>query len=402
MKKIWYAHTKFGDEEKAAVAEALNSNWLTAGPKAKEFEEKVAALTGHAHGIMVNSGSSANLLALAVLKLPKGATVFTPALTFATTIAPILQLGLTPRLMDVELERYVISADKFLETVKRHRRAGESRTAAAILPHLLGNLWPLDEIREICDKYGIWLVSDSCDTLGAKWLSEPIGRWVHFTTTSFYASHIITAMGGGGMVMTDDAEAAERIRRMRDWGRGIDDSEDVERRYAPQVGGVPYDAKFVYAEIGWNFKPLDPMAAFGLVQLGRLEEFMATRRRNFDAFRRYFAERKQFIPPIENERATVNWLAYPILISAPQQLDRLELAKWLELHGIQTRPIMSGNIAKQPAFRPALQHFGTVFPTAEYVMHHGLLVGCHQSMSEEDVLRVTQTVDGLLAGKGLY
>ena len=387
-KKLLYAKAVFGKEERRAVAETLKNNWLSAGKKSEEFEQKIAELFGKKYGVFVNSGSSANLLALKVLNLPVGSEVITPVLTFATTLAPIIQLGLKPVFVDCEIGTYLPSLSEI-------RKKITLQTKALMIPHLIGNLMNGEDIRNLAKEHNLIYIEDSCDTLGGSINNFRTGYYSYLTTTSFYASHIITAMGGGGMVMTSDENIAKRLKALRDWGRGIDDNEDIEKRFSYALDGIYYDAKFIFIEMGYNFKPIDAMAAFGLEQLKKLGKFTAIRQRNFEALYNFFGQYSQwFHLPKQLSRAKVNWLAFPLTIKEDAPFTRLELVKHFESRGVQTRPIFSGNILRQPAFQ-LVANGAEKFTNADSVMRNGFLLGIHQGLTLKDINYVKKIFKGM-------
>jgi CDP-4-dehydro-6-deoxyglucose reductase, E1 len=373
--RVPYAGPMWGETEIQAVVDVLRdpSRQIAPGPRVREFEGRVASLFGQRHGVMTNSGSSANLLALASLDLPQGATVLTPALTFATAVAPILQLGLRPVFVDVEPGTYVTGD---LSDYAAH---------AALVPLLLGNV---PDLRPVACP----LVVDACDTLGN---SVPEADVV---TTSFYASHVITAAGGGGMVCfpAKDQARADRARLLAYWGRRstLLPSDAIEDRYVGELlAGVEYDTKFLFTEVGFNMQPLELQAAFGLAQLKRLPEFLAVRTRNFAALLHFFsAYEDRFVLPRASPRA--NWLAFPLTVRPEAGFTRLDFVRHLEAHGIQTRPIMAGNILRQPAYA----HLGDPdrYPVADAVMRGGILLGCHQAMGETELMHVMSVAQEFL------
>ena len=363
-KKVWYAPNKFesyGQEEIQAVTECLNDGWLAGfGPKTTEFEEKISKYFGKKFGVFVNSGSSACLLALAALDLPRGAEVITPACTFATTVAPIIQLGLKPVFCDVILTAYVPSVDAILEKITPDTRA-------IMIPNLIGNLVDWRDLRGRLPRSDIWLVEDSADTM----IHSP---WSDVSTTSFYASHIITACGSGGMVMFNDIRHVKRALMFRDWGRLGDNSELVADRFNHDVDGIPYDHKFLYGCLGYNFKSSEVNAAFGLVQLAKFEKFKEIRRSNFKRYLENLKDVPQITLPDDSREP--NWLAIPL-----QCESRMDLLTFLENNNIQTRVTFSGNITRHPAFRAHLQEF----EAADTIMKNGFLLGCHHGMTLDDV-----------------
>ena len=378
--RVLYAKAVFGWPEIWAVVKSLvwsrRNNFLSVGPKSAEFEAKIAALFGRKHGVFVNSGSSANLLVTQLI--PKGEVV-TPALTFATTLTPLLQCGLTPVFVDSDPQT-------FLPTIEAIEAAITGKTTAVMVPNLLGNKMDSKRLRDLCDSKGILYVEDSCDTI-----TESNG---HFVTTSFYGSHIITAMGAGGMVMSDDKAAIDRIRTMRDWGRGVDVSERVEDRYQYRMAGTDYayDGKFAYVERGFNMRPVEAQAAFGLAQLKRFGEFEQARYQNFWQLCEFFSGFGFFNMPVS--KFDPNWLAFPLTVRDDAPFTRFELVEWMESKGIQTRPIFSGNILRHPAFRGIAEG---EFPGADYVMKSGILLGIHQGLDQAQINHVKEAFHGFLS-----
>lgn len=397
--RVPYAQAVYGKAEiRAAMRVFENPSKIVAGPAVKQFEKKIANLFGKQHGVMVNSGSSANLLALAALDLPPHAEVITPALTFSTTLAPILQLGLTPVFTDVEPGTYVINAGQVEALITR-------RTRALMVPSLIGNLPDWARLRAIARKHDLRLIEDSCDTLGARFRGLPTGAYSDVSTTSFYASHIITAAGGGGMACFRDAALARRARLMAYWGRestlfgAYEQSEELRKRFRGKLAGRPYDAKFIFSEIGYNFQPTEAQAAFGLAQLARLPAFAARRRARFRELVRFFRRYAQFfIPPRALPGARTSWLAFPLTIRSGAPFTRLAITRRLEERNIQTRPIFTGNVLRQPAFRRMARKrvARRGYPVADAVMQNSFLIGCHQGLTARQVAYLERTVSEFL------
>ena len=270
-KKIWYAPNKkeaYGDAEIKAVVDCLNDGWLAGfGPRTIEFEQRISELFGKKHGLFVNSGSSAILLGLNALNLEPGTEVITPACTFSTTLAPIIQCGLKPVFCDVEIGTYVPTPDQVCEKIT-------DKTKVIMIPNLIGSKPDWAEIRKRTD---LILFEDSADTVTCTPETD-------VAITSFYSSHLITACGSGGMVMFNDEKLLKRATMFRDWGRIGDNSEDVKTRFEYSVDGIPYDYKFLYGAVGYNMKSSEVNAAFGLVQVARIEEIREKRRAVFNRY----------------------------------------------------------------------------------------------------------------------
>jgi CDP-6-deoxy-D-xylo-4-hexulose-3-dehydrase len=367
MKKIWYAPYKFesyGEEEIKAVEEALRSGWIGGqGPKSVEFEEKIAKHFGKKYGVFVNSGSSACLLALASLQLPKGSKIITPACTFSTTLAPIVQLGLDPVFVDVGLNDYVADIDQVIAAVT-------PQVKAIMLPNLIGNKpnWKkLKNDLKFLGRKDIILIEDSADTVTHTPESD-------ISTTSFYASHVITAGGSGGMIMFNDKKLVNVCLQFRDWGRLGGDSEIMSDRFNHMVDGIPYDHKFLYSVLGYNFKSSEMNAAFGLVQLDRFKTFEQIRRANIERYLKNLKDVEEILLP--NDSIKPNWLAIPL-----QTERRFELLNFLEDNNIQTRVTFAGNVTRHPAYREYLQEF----TNSDIIMKNGFLLGAHHGMTIEDV-----------------
>lgn len=394
--RVLYARATFGEEEKAAVNDVLeNPEELVGGEYTDSFQDRVSDLFGQEHGIMVNSGSSANLLAISALDLPRGSEVITPALTFSTTVAPLFQNDLRPVFVDVGIGDYQIRVGDIESAVTQN-------TKAMMVPSLIGNVPDLPGLRDIADEHGLYLIEDSADTIGARFGGKPTGYYSDVSTTSFYGSHVITGFGSGGMACTDDAELKERMTLLRGWGRrsSVKESEDIETRYQESVDGIPYDSKFLFDAIGYNFLPMEASAAFGLEQVKKLETFSRKRNDNFHRLRTFFENYDdQFILPRQMDEVETNWLAFPLTVTDDARFDRREIVTFLERNGIQTRPIFSGNILRHPGFR-SINHKQIFdgFPNADKIMESSFLIGCHQSMGETKINHVEETINRFFNG----
>merc|ERR1719253_842189 len=330
---------------------------------AEEFESKVAALFGKKCGVMVNSGSSANMIGLCAMGLQKGDEIVTPACTFSTVVAPMEQLGLVPKFCDVEPGRYVPSVDQILAAIT-------PKTKCLFIPNLVGSKIDWKDLRARAPK-GIWLFEDSCDTITHTPESD-------ISVISFYASHIITAGGLGGCVMYNDPKLKNKALMFRDWGRIGNNSEDISERFAHQVDGIEYDFKFLYGCQGFNMKACEMNAAFGLAQLRKLDHFKALRRRNIsryvDTLR---AAGTSYVLPAKHDE--MDWLAFPLM-----HPDRKGVLRFLEANDVQIRVCFAGNITRHPAYRHYLQEF----PKSDQIMAEGFLIGAHHGITDADVDRV--------------
>ena len=379
--QVLYAQAVYGNEEIEAVRSVLENHSLSlmCGSSVRAFEERVAGLFGKRHALMVNSGSSANLLAIAALGLPKGSEVITPALTFSTTVAPLIQHGLVPSFVDVGLDTFVIDEEQVDGMITPN-------TTAMLIPNLIGNLPKWNRLNAIAKRYGLVVIEDSADTIGHLYQGAPTSRLSDIATTSFYGSHIVTCAGSGGALCMDDDKLAERARLLRGWGRSsanADESEEVDRRFTRVLNGMLYDNKFIYEAVGYNFLPSEVGAAFGLVQLTRLPQYIDQRIKHFRRLRRFFEEYTEwFILPHQEEESKTAWLAFPLIVREESPFSRNDLQVYFENKGIQTRTIFSGNILRQPAFMNInRRETASGYPNADRIMRGGLLIGCHQGMT---------------------
>jgi CDP-6-deoxy-D-xylo-4-hexulose-3-dehydrase len=362
-KKIWYAPNKkeaYGDKEIQAVIDCLNDGWLAGfGPRTIEFEEKVSREFGKKYGLFVNSGSSAILLGLKALDLKPNDEIITPACTFSTTIAPIIQCGLAPIFCDVEIGTYVPTVEKICEKITE-------KTKVILLPNLIGSKPDWKKLRELVPPH-ILLFEDSADTITNTIETD-------IAITSFYSSHLITAAGSGGMLMVNDEKLLKTATMYRDWGRIGDNSEDMVTRFEYSIDGIPYDYKFLYGAVGYNMKSSEMNAAFGLVQLSRLQEIREKRKTVFHRYLENLKDVTELVMPVNAFDS--DWLAIPFMTKR-----RLELLTFLEANNIQTRVCFAGNVTRHPVYREYLQEF----PNSDRIMAEGFLLGAHHGMTIDDV-----------------
>lgn len=375
-----YGQTVHGEEEIEAVVNVLRTS-TQMGKHVREMEEKVAALFAKKHGIMLNSGSSANYLAIELLKLEKGDEVITPVLTFATTVAPLLKFGLKPAFVDVEPGTYNIDVAKIEELIT-------PQTRAMMIPNLLGNIPDWDMIKELADRHNLLLVEDSADTLGGTLRGQSTGAHSNISTTSFYGSHVINCAGNGGMIAVNDDEHNKMANLLRSWGRSSSlfvESEAIENRFNIDVDGIEYDAKFVFEEVGYNWEPSEMGAAFGLVQLKKLDKNIELREQNFQNLQDFFTDYEDwFILPKQLDDSRTGWLAFAMTVKETAPFSRKEMQIFLENRNIQTRTVFTGNILRQPGFKKIeRREAGDGYPNTDHVMQGGILLGCHHGMTEE-------------------
>ena len=388
MKKIYYGKAIYDHKEINAVINVLKNHSLSLidGKHVKILEKKVANLFGKKYGLMVNSGSSANLLGLSSFNFKKGSEVITPNLTFSTTVSPIYHLGLIPHFIGVE-------RNKFLADVSQIEKCINKKTVAIIIPNLLGNIADWKKISAIAKKYKLKVIEDSADTIGYTVNKKNTGIYSDVTTNSFYASHIINGAGTGGIVCFNDYKLYEKAKLLRGWGRSsatFNESEDANKRFNVKISGIDYDAKYIFSELGYNFLPSEISAAFALEQLKKLKNNIKIRNRNFELLWNYFNNYKNlFKLPEQHNDVVTPWLAFPLVIKKNKYFKRKDLQIYLEKNKIQTRTIFTGNILKQPIMKNKTfkkhKHCNEV---ANDVMKNGILIGCHQGLTTVDISRI--------------
>jgi len=383
--KIYYGKAVYDKKEINAVINVLRRKSLTLidGPSVKELEHKISKLFGKKFGLMVNSGSSANLLALSSFNFKRGSEIITPTLTFSTTIAPIYQLGLVPHFLDVEESSFVSRIDQVEKCINK-------KTVAIMIPNLLGNVPNWKAIHKIAKKHRLKVIEDSADTIGYTFNNNNFGKYSDVTTNSMYASHIITGAGFGGMVCFNDKKLYNQAKLLRGWGRSsaiFNESEGINLRFNKKVDGIPYDGKYIFSEMGYNFLPSEISAAFALEQLKKLKANINTRIRNFNSISKYFKKYENlFTLPHEFKGLKTPWLAFPLIIKNESKIIRKNLQIFLEKNGIQTRTIFTGNILRQPIMKSKIYRKcknSTV--NSNNVMKNGILIGCHHGLTNKDV-----------------
>ena len=381
--KISYGKNVYGLKEIEAVTSQLRKT-TQMGKSVTKFEKNISKKFSKSFGLMVNSGSSAIMLALKVLNLKPGDEVITPCLNFGTAVSSLLHYNLKPILVDVNIETLQIDIEKIEDKISR-------RTKLLLIPNLIGNIPDWKSIKKLANKYNLKIVEDSADTLGAKIYKKTTGYFSDISITSFYGSHVISCAGNGGILLTNNKKYYERAKVLRSWGRMstlIKDSENIKKRLNIKLKGIEYDKKFVFSEAGYNFEPSEIGAAFGLIQLKKFKKFSNIRNKNFYLHRNFFSNFKDFfILPKILKGVHTNFLAYPIIIKKNNQFSRKDLQVYLEKKQIQTRPIFSGNILRHPAFSNLNNSKNKVnkFPNADYIMKNGLLIGCHQGLGKKEI-----------------
>ena len=379
--KIYYGKAVYGKQEIDSVIKVLKKNSLNLidGPAVKKIEKEVSKIFGKKYGLMVNSGSSANLLGLASFNFKKNSEVITPTLTFSTTIAPIYQLNLTPHFIDVEKDMFVAKTSQIEKCINKN-------TVAIMIPNLLGNIADWEKISYIGKKYNLKIIEDSADTIGYSYKNNNTGKYSDIVTNSFYASHVITGAGFGGIVCFNDRHLYERAKILRGWGRSsatFNENEDIKIRFSKKINNIPYDGKYIFMEMGYNFLPSEISAAFALEQLKKLKKNIQIRVRNFNYLINFFKKYSKFFRvPVQNDKIVTPWLAFPLIIRNQKNFSRNDLQIFLEKRKIQTRVIFSGNILRQPVMKDRFykKHKESSI-NSDDVMKNGILVGCHNGLN---------------------
>ena len=378
--RVPYGCTVHDEKEIDAVVNVLRTS-TQMGKHVAAMEQRVAKLYAKNHGIMVNSGSSANYLAIEIANLPKGSEIITPALTFSTTVAPLIKNNLVPVFIDVAEGTYNIDVDKIEALITPN-------TKAMMIPNLLGNLPDWQKLRSLADKYKLLLIEDSADTLGATINDKPSGIFTDISTTSFYGSHVINCAGNGGMLCVNSQELMERAKLLRSWGRSSSlfvESEAVENRFNVELDGIRYDAKFIFEALGYNLEPSEMGAAFGLAQLDKLNNNISLREHWFAAHLKFFSQYEDwFVLPKQLPNSRTAWLAFAMTVRPTAPFTRTDMQIFLEKRNIQTRTIFTGNILRQPGFKN-IPHKADPqgYANADAVMRGGILLGCHHGLTQE-------------------
>lgn len=405
--RICYASRIYDEKEMQSLTDAMLDFWLTTGRFADQFEKEFAQWIGVKYAHLVNSGSSANLIAFMVLTAPElgerqikpGDEVITVACGFPTTVTPVLQYGAIPVFLDVTVPQYNIDVTKLEEALS-------DKTKAVMIAHTLGNPFDIKTVRSFCDQHNLWLVEDNCDSLGTQYTIDEktkyTGTWGDIGTSSFYPPHHMT-MGEGGCVYTDNPLLHRLILSYRDWGRdcicpsGHDNF--CGHRYDGKYGELPegYDHKYVYSHFGYNLKVTDLQAAIGVEQLKKLPDFIERRKHNWIRLHKALEtiEDKVILPePAEN--SVPSWFGFLISVRPETGIKRNDVTKYLEEHNIQTRLLFSGNLIKHPCFdqirgTDAYRVVGSLNNT-EFVMNQSFWVGVYPGMTDEMIDYMAQVI----------
>ena len=379
-----------GSLELKNMVEASLDGWLTTGRFNEQFEKKLANFLGIKCLLTVNSGSSANLIAFSTLTSPKlkeraiqkGDEIISVAAGFPTTVNPIIQFGAIPVFIDVKIPTYNIDESLVEESIT-------NKTKAIMLAHTLGNPFNVKKIKEICDKYNLWLIEDSCDALGSKFNNQNVGTFGDLATLSFYPAHHIT-MGEGGAVFTNSKKLERIAESFRDWGRdcycepGKDNT--CNKRFGWKLGDLPfgYDHKYTYSHLGYNMKITDMQAACGLAQLGRLEQFILQRKENFNFLHKNLKHLEEFlILPEAEKNSDPSWFGFPLSLKKNNKFNRNDLIKYLNDNKIGTRLLFSGNLTKQPYMKDVNFKVQGELKNTDFVMENTFWIGLYPGLSEK-------------------
>tara|TARA_A100001015_G_C14962955_1_gene701723 strand:+ start:463 stop:1653 length:1191 start_codon:yes stop_codon:yes gene_type:complete len=392
--RISYGKNVYNKKEINAVLNTLKKS-TQMGVSVSNFEKKIAKLSSKKYGLMVNSGSSALILALKILNFPKGSEIIAPCLNFGTAISSIILSNLKPIFVDCEVDTLQIDIKKIEKKISK-------KTRALLIPNLIGNIPNWIEIKKLALKYNLKVIEDSADTLGAKINNKPTGVYSDISITSFYGSHVISCAGNGGIMLTNNKNYFSKAKVLRSWGRMsslIKDSENIKKRLGIKLKGYSYDRKFVFSEAGYNFEPSEIGASFGLEQLKKFNAFSKVRNKNFMLHYNFFKKfNKYFILPRIGKNVKTNFLAYPVILKNNLNFSRKKFQTFLEKNKIQTRPIFTGNTLRHPAFENLISKKNKInsFKNSDYIMKYGLLIGCHQGLNKNDISYIHRIISKFL------
>ena len=392
-------------DDYVALVDSSLDGWLTAGRFTEQFERELAKFVGARSSIFVNSGSSANLIALSGLTSPKlgeralkpGDEVLTVAMGFPTTVNPIIQNNLKPVVVDVELGTYDAKADMLAEAIS-------PKTKAIMMAHTLGNPFDLDLVQKLCKENNLWLIEDSCDALGSTYRGQRTGSFGDTATVSFYPAHHITT-GEGGAVFVKSPLVRKQVESFRDWGRdcycvtGHDDT--CQKRFGWKLGDLPegYDHKYTYSHIGYNLKATDMQAALGLTQLSKAEKYIEARKVNFNYIYSQLKDVEGLILPQATPNSDPSWFGFPITLDPSHPVNREELLRYLDSKKIGTRLMFAGNILKQPAYRNTEFRVVGDLTNTDIVMTRTFWIGVYPGLTNQMLDYATDAIKGFLKGK---
>lgn len=404
--EIWPSGAVLDEEDRVALVEAALDMRIAAGRSAREFESRFARKQKRRKAHLTNSGSSANLLALSALTSPAledrrlrpGDEVITVAAGFPTTVNPILQNGLVPVFVDVELGTYNTTVERVAEAIG-------PRTRAIMIAHTLGNPFPAKQMAELAEEHGLFFVEDNCDGLGSLCDGRLTGTFGDLSTVSFYPAHHLT-MGEGGCVLTSSMALARIVESMRDWGRDCwcepGESNKCLKRFSYQMGTLPegYDHKYVYTHVGYNLKATDLQAALGLTQLAKLDEFCDARRRNWKRLRNGLDGTPGLLMPEAAPGSDPSWFGFAITVDPQACFTRRELVEFLEGRKIGTRLLFAGNLTRHPAYRDQPHRVVGDLTNSDIITDGSFWVGVYPGLTEEMLDYVIASIKEFVAARG--
>ncbi len=403
---VHYAGRVFDERDMVNLIDASLDFFLTANRYAEQFESRFAEFFDLSNALLVNSGSSANLVALSALTSPRlgdrrlkvGDEVITVAASFPTTVAPIIQNGLIPVFVDINLGDYTAIPERLNEAVSR-------KTRAIFMAHTLGVPFNLDVVMNLVKQYDLWLIEDNCDSLGSRYRGKLTGTYGHMATASFYPAHHIT-MGEGGCVITDDDELARIVRSFRDWGRDCfcsgGENNTCGKRFTQQLGNLPlgYDHKYTYSHIGYNLKVTDMQAAIGCAQLDKLESFILQRKLNHKRLMDIMVNyQDRLILPVAGEFSDPSWFCFVITVRPDAGFTRNELTRYLEDNYIETRNLFSGNLLRHPAFKDINCRIVGNLNNTDFVMNNTFFIGVYPGIGEAQIQKIADVFARFMKGR---
>jgi CDP-6-deoxy-D-xylo-4-hexulose-3-dehydrase len=403
---VRYAGRVFDEKEMVALVDSALDFWLTSGRFSEEFETELAAFQDLEFAMLVNSGSSANLLALTALtshllgdkRLKPDDEVIAVAAGFPTTLNPIIQNQMIPVFVDVELGTYNAIVDQISQAIT-------PKTKAIFLAHTLGNPYNLDAVMTLVKKHNLLFIEDCCDALGSTYKGKKLGTFGHLSTYSFYPAHHIT-LGEGGAVATNDPDIARAVKSLRDWGRDCycnsGENNTCGKRYTGSYGKLPvgYDHKYVYSHIGYNLKATDMQAAIGVEQIKKLTEFCNRRRENFKLWTEGFKKwEDKFILPKETEGSDPAWFAYPVSVKADAGFTRTEFTNYLDAHLIETRNLFGGNLLMQPAYLDLKCRVVGNLENTNFIMNNTFFLGTFPGLTKDQIDYSIKVIDDFIKTK---
>ena len=402
--RIHYAGRVFDEQEMQNMVSSVLDFWLTAGPESENFERELSRFLGIREIIPVNSGSSANLVAVTALcsnrlrnGLRPGDEVIVPATSFPTTVNPLIQNGLIPVFIDSRLGDYNLDPVQLEDALS-------SRTRALMFAHTLGNPADMDAITKFVQENNLFLIEDTCDALGSTWDNKLVGTFGQIATLSFYPAHHIT-LGEGGAAYTNSRMLAKIARSVRDWGRdcwcGYDDPSDGRcgKRFEREIPGLDgyYDHRYLFTEIGYNLKLTDPQAAMGIAQLEKLPEFIESRKKNFAYLYEGLSSFEEFlILPEWHPKADPSWFAFPLSVRENSPFNRYELTKYLEQQNIETRLLFAGNILSQPAYQEIKSRIIGDLAVSDKIMKGAFFIGVYPGLDTKRLDYMIEMFDSFI------